>query len=318
MWPLGPYLERQPNLKNVLVLGGGGFIGTNLCRALLAGGHRVTTAGRAVASSPVAGPRHIEGTIGPDTDFLPMLEGQDVVVHLISGSTPASSNADMKRDIGDNLLPTISLLDACRAAATPQLIFLSSGGTIYGPDVPVPTPETAPTNPISSYGIVKLAIEKYMAMYELQGGPKSTVLRVANPYGPHQYATKGQGAIASFGRRMLAGEPVAIFGDGSVSRDYIYIDDLVSAIVATITYEGPQRLFNIGSGEGRTVLEVVTALEQALGQTPSREFKPSRPVDVPVSILSIARARAELGWQPQISWDEGIRRTIAWLRQTNA
>lgn len=253
-----------------------------------------------------------------NTDFAGLLEGQDGVVHLLSTSTPATSNKDISRDVVDNVLPTIALLEACRVAGTKQVLFMSSGGTVYGPNVAVPTLETAPTDPISGYGIVKLAIEKYMHMYERDGGAKAIVLRVANPFGPLQDASKGQGVIAAFAKRIYDGLPLTIFGDGSVKRDFIFVDDVVAAVESALLYEGDERIFNIGSGVGRSVAEVVVALEEALGRKALVERQSPRAVDVPASVLSINRAKAELDWEPRTSWRDGVRQTVDWMIRSHA
>ena len=207
-------------MKNILILGGGGFIGSNLCRLFSERGFRLRVAGRSPPRLTVANVEFVPTLLGASTDFSALLDGQDAVVHMLSTTTPATSNQDMHRDVTDNLLPTIALLDACRRAAVKRMVFISSGGTIYGPDAVVPTPETAPNEPISSYGIVKLAIEKYMHLYEREGGSKAFSLRVANPFGPMQDAGKGQGVIAAFARRMQDGDRLTIFGDGSVRREF--------------------------------------------------------------------------------------------------
>ena len=236
---------------------------------------------------------------------------------MLSTTTPATSNQDMHRDVTDNLLPTIALLDACRRAAVKRMVFISSGGTIYGPDAVVPTPETAPNEPISSYGIVKLAIEKYMHLYEREGGSKAFSLRVANPFGPMQDAGKGQGVIAAFARRMQDGDRLTIFGDGSVRRDFIFVDDVVDSIEAVLRYEGEERIFNIGSGVGRSITEIISTLETAMGKAALVQREPARAVDVPASVLSIDRAKAELGWAPHTSWQDGVRLTVDWVMRSH-
>ena len=308
----------QQTLKNVLILGGGGFIGSNLCRVFHERGYVLRIAGR---SAPQLSASHAEFQrceLGVDTDYRNLLEGQDAVVHLLSTTNPSTSNLDLQRDVSENLLPTIALLEACRKAGTGRLVFLSSGGTVYGPQAEVPTPETAPTEPISGYGIVKLGIEKYLGMFERQDGPKSISLRVSNPFGPLQKPGKGQGVVAAFARRIMDNDPVTIFGDGSVQRDFVYVDDVVDAIEASLGYEGNERVFNIGSGIGRSIAEVLTSLEIATGKRAQVRHEPARSVDVPASILSIERAKTELDWTPRTDWARGVRLTVDWMAQEHA
>jgi UDP-glucose 4-epimerase len=191
---------------------------------------------------------------------------------------------------------------------------VSSGGTIYGvPDI-VPTPEEAPTNPITAYGISKLAIEKYLALYEFLYGLQYRVLRVANPFGPYQTALKNQGVIAAFLHGAMDGKPIQMWGDGSVIRDYIYVGDVVDALTLAATHEGIGRIFNIGSGEGRSLNDIVLAIDHLLGDEILVEQRPGRPVDVPVSILDTSFAASELGWRSRTVFEDGLRTTIQWMK----
>jgi UDP-glucose 4-epimerase len=186
---------------------------------------------------------------------------------------------------------------------------------IYGAPKEIPTPETAATEPITAYGIGKLMIEKYLALYERQWGLGYRVLRVANLYGPFQRADKGQGLIAALLARALRGETIEIWGDGSVVRDYVFVDDVVDALQAAAIDDSGERIFNVGSGKGRSVREIITSIEAQLGTRLAIEWKPGRPIDVPVSILSNARSRDVLGWKPATLFEEGLRRTIEWWRR---
>jgi UDP-glucose 4-epimerase len=298
----------------VLVLGAGGFIGMNLCRRLSAAGIGFRGVGRPGGYAPPTATDWTAATIDRNTDFGSYLDGCSQAVYLLGSSTPAASEADVGADIERNLLPAIAFLEAARRSGLRQIVFLSSGGAIYGPDVATPTDEDAPTDPISSYGVVKLATEKYLSSYAHRGGPTALSLRVSNPFGPYQSAAKGQGVIAAFASRMLAGEPITLFGDGSVRRDFIFIDDVTEAILAALRHEREGGVFNIGSGASRSILDVVRDLEAVLGVKANIVFQPAREIDVPVSQLSIGRAKQVLGWQPHIGWQAGLAKTAAWLR----
>ncbi|WP_029008281.1 NAD-dependent epimerase/dehydratase family protein [Azospirillum halopraeferens] len=293
-----------------VVLGGGGFIGTNLCRYLLG---RVAEL-RAFGYGP-SFPDAVRGVVWHEGGFddagrlAAAVDGCDTVFHLISSATPASPVGDTVAD----LTATLRLLELCRAGAVGRIVFVSSGGTVYGVPATVPTPEDAPTDPITAYGIAKLAIEKHLALYRHLHGLDYRILRVANPFGPFQTAGKGQGVIAAFLRRALAGQPVEIWGTGDVVRDYVYVDDVVEALVLAATHAGDERLFNIGSGVGRSLAAIVDDLGAVLGRPPEIVHREGRAVDVPRSVLDITRARHDLGWEPRTDWHDGLRRTRDWI-----
>ncbi|OYY97852.1 MAG: hypothetical protein B7Y42_07830 [Polaromonas sp. 28-63-22] len=296
------------------VLGAGGFIGTNLCRALVGRVDSLRAFGRR-QSFPEAlrGCDWMPGDFADPTCMAAAVAGCDVVFHLVNATTPASANVDKVADLNANVASTLHLLDACRETGVKRVVFVSSGGTIYGIPEQVPTPETSPTNPITAYGISKLAIEKYLGLYEYLYGLEYRVLRVANPFGPYQTALKNQGVIAAFVRRALAGKPIEIWGDGSVTRDYVYIDDVVEALMLAATHDGSGRIFNIGSGEGRSLNDIVASISKLLEVEIPVDHRPSRPVDVPVSILDTTFASRDLDWRPRTVFEEGLSTTISWM-----
>lgn len=297
------------------VLGAGGFIGTNLCRALVGKVGSLRAFGRRQSfPEAVYGCEWMLGDFGDPTSLSAAITGCDVVFHLVSATTPASANVDKLADLQASVASTLRLLEACRETGVKRVVFISSGGTVYGIPDRVPTPEIAPTNPISAYGISKLAIEKYLALYEYLHGLEYRVLRVANPFGPYQTALKNQGVIAAFVRRALLAKPIEMWGDGSVTRDYIYVDDVVNALVAAAIHDGAGRIFNIGSGKGHSLNDVISAIEKLLGVAVSVERRSGRLVDVPVSMLDTTFAANELGWRPRVSFDDGLRHTIDWIR----
>jgi UDP-glucose 4-epimerase len=296
-----------------LVLGGGGFIGSHLVSALLAQGTTVRVLERPYRTRMPSIPNHPalewqEGDFGNVQDIHRALENVDIVFHLVSTTQPKSSNDDPSFDVESNLVATLRLLDQLRGTNT-LLIFASSGGTVYGTPIQTPIPETHPTEPTCSYGIVKLAIEKYLALYRLLHGLEYRVLRVANPYGPGQEANRAQGVVGTFLSRVVHDEPIEVWGDGSVVRDYLYISDTVSALIQAAAYRGAERVFNIGSGSGHSVREIITAVEQVTGKKAQASYTAARKFDVPISVLDITRAGKELGWQPKVDLNEGLRLT---------
>ena len=298
-----------------LVLGGGGFIGTHLCRALAVRGARVTGFGRR-QSYPDAlhGIPFVAADLADGEALARAVAGRDYVFHLLGGTTPDSSNRDPVADLTDNALATLRLLDACRDAGKPKVVFVSSGGTVYGVPQRIPIREDAATDPICAYGVSKLAVEKYLHVYDHLHSLPYIVLRLANPFGPWQRPGRGQGVVATLLRRALGGEPLEIWGDGEVVRDFLYVEDAVDALLAAAPYQGAYRVFNVGSGAGRSIGEVAADIGRLRGQAQVLvERKPARVADVPVNVLDIGLIGRELGWRPHVAWADGLRRTAEWV-----
>jgi UDP-glucose 4-epimerase len=299
-----------------IVLGGGGFLGVNLCRRLAAAGGRVRAFGRrCLFPQALADVDWYQGDFSDKAALAAAIETYEVVFHLVHATTPHSANLDMAADLQQNVVSSIALLDISRNLGVKRIVFVSSGGVVYGQAKQIPTPEDAPTEPITAYGISKLAIEKYLALYQRLHGLDFRVLRVSNPFGPFQVATKNQGIVAALIAHALADEPAEIWGDGSVIRDYIFVSDVVDALAAAAADGSDARVFNIGSGQGRSLREIIAALEAALGRKMDINWKPGRPIDVATSVLSIDRARTALGWAPTTPFEQGLEQTVAWWRE---
>jgi UDP-glucose 4-epimerase len=305
---------QQPSC---IVLGGGGFIGMNLCRRLAASGHRVRAFGRrCLFPDDLDGVEWFEGDFTDAGSIAAAIQSFDIVFHLIHATMPQPANLDMAADLQNNVIPSLALLDFCRKLAVKRVVFVSSGGTVYGCPQQIPTPETASTTPICAYGISKLAIEKYLALYQYLHGLDYRVLRIANPFGPFQTGLKDQGVIAALIARGLTGKKMEIWGDGSVVRDFVFVDDVVDALrKAALADHGGERIFNIGSGEGRSLRQVIGAIEDLLGIGLRIEWQPGRAIDVPVSVVAIDRAREALDWAPTTSFEAGLEKTIEWGRR---
>lgn len=297
------------------VLGATGFLGINLCQALVRQGHVVHAFGRnQLFSNALQGCVWMPGDFSNFTGLENAISGCEVVFHLITATTPASANVDKIADLNTNVIGTLNLLNACRELGVRRVVFVSSGGTIYGIPEKIPTPESAITNPITAYGIGKLAIEKYLGLYEHLYGLEHRILRVANPFGPYQIPSKNQGVIGSFLYKAIIGRPIEIWGDGSVIRDYIYIDDVVNSLILAATHEGDGRVFNIGSGEGRSLNSIILTIENLLGKSIQLERHSGRLIDVPVSILDNNFAAKQLNWHAITSFNDGLNSTISWIR----
>jgi UDP-glucose 4-epimerase len=304
----------------ILVLGGGGFMGSHLCDALLHAGHQVRVF-EYPGIKPLISPElmtsleWIQGDFTNPAQVDMALQNCDVIYHLVSTTLPKSSNENPSYDIQSNVVSTLNLLESIRRHGIRKIIFLSSGGAIYGIPKEIPIKETHPTDPITSYGIGKLTIEKYLHLYKTLYGIDYCVLRLANPFGERQRVNTSQGAIAVFLHKALLGEEVEIWGDGSVTRDYIYIADVISAMMRALDYFGDTHVFNVGSGVGLSLNRVLNEIEVILGKPVSYVYLPARKFDVPINVLDIERSKTLLHWQPRISFSEGILRTLNWMSQ---
>jgi len=248
-------------------------------------------------------------------DVTRAIDGVDVVLHLVSTTLPKSSNDDPIYDVQSNLVTTLQLLEAMVAKQVKKIVFISSGGTVYGNPTYLPIDENHPTEPRVSYGITKLAIEKYLMMYQSLYGIKANILRVANPFGDRQRVETAQGAIGVFLSKAIRNEPIEIWGDGTVTRDYLYISDVAEAFTHAVNYDGAKSVFNISSGVGTTLNELVVLMERVLGLEVARLYRPDRPFDVPVSILNNSLAQQELEWTPHVTLEEGVIKTAEWIRK---
>lgn len=301
------------------VFGGGGFIGSTIVDRLLLDGHelRIFEQQRVAPYRKFAESERVEwimGDLSSAHDVSDAIRGVDVVLHLVSTTLPKSSNDDPIYDVQSNVVATLQMLNAMVAHDVRKIVFISSGGTVYGNPAYLPIDEKHPTDPLVSYGITKLAIEKYLQMYSHLHGIKAITLRVANPYGERQRIETAQGAVGVFLHHALKGLPIEIWGDGSVRRDYIHVSDVAEAFARAVEYDGPKSVFNISSGEGTSLSTLIELIENVLGKPIQRRYLASRPFDVPVSILNNSLAREELKWTPVTSMHDGISRTAEWMR----
>lgn len=303
-------------MNRALILGGNGFIGSHLTDELLRLGWDVTildfqTRRYDQPPSPV---HFIHGSLTQSYLVREALAGVDVVFHLAWATIHEVSNEDPAADIAANLVPSIHLLEACRQQGIRRVVFTSSGGTVYGPARELPIAESHPKNPINGYGITKLAVEKYLRMFNHLYGLDYAVLRPSVPYGPRQNPLGRQGAAAVFLYRVAQGLPITIWGDGGVTRDYFYVSDLVRALIAAADGElGDHRIFNIGGPEEVSLTRLLEQVEKTVGVKAVVEHQPDRKFDASRIVLDTRLAGSELGWRPEVSLGEGLRRTWDWM-----
>jgi UDP-glucose 4-epimerase len=291
-----------------LILGGNGFIGSHLVDRLLADGHSVRVFDKYEERyrKPLPQVDYRFGDFGNRGLLAESLQSVDVVFHLISTSLPKTSNDDPAYDVQSNVIETLFLLEKCLESGVKKVVYISSGGTVYGRPRHLPVPEDSPHEPECSYGITKLTIEKYLALYRQLHGLDYVVVRPSNPYGSRQNPHGIQGAIPVFLGKAAQGEPVEIWGDGGVVRDYLFIDDLVDGICRAAFMATSERIFNIGSGRGVSLNEIVAAIRSVTGRQVPVVYKPGRDFDVPAIYLDITRAGKLLDWQPAVSLHDGI------------
>lgn len=296
----------------VLVLGGAGFIGSNLVNALVAQGHRPRVLTRPSRSN--ANLRHlfddidlIHGDFMDDAGLRVALQGVHTVYHLITTTFPSMVIESSNYDLLSNLLPTIRLLELSREAGVRRIVYASSGGTIYGEPQRVPIDESHPLAPKSAYGQSKLTIENYLSFYGRTTPLEVSILRVSNPYGPGQNVYGNQGLVAVAMGCALDERPLRVIGRGDAVRDFIYIDDVVDAMLRATS--APPQIINVSSGAGRSVNEVIAAIESASGRTLKRLAVPERAGDVKISVLDNSRARHALDWSPKVEFEAGVART---------
>lgn len=298
------------------VIGGNGFIGSHVIDRLLEDSWNVTVLDRYKERYRASLP-HVEyatGDLGNKEILHEILPHTDVVFHLASTTIPQSSNDKPVFDIQTNLVDTICLLDACVQHQVKKVVFFSSGGAVYGIPKTMPVSEDHPTHPISSYGIVKLAIEKYLYLYRHLYGLSYTILRPSNPFGERQNPTGAQGAISVFLGRVAQDLPIVIWGDGKIIRDYLDVEDLANAATKAAVAAAESDVFNISSGHGVSLNELIETIRSVVNRPIQVNYLPARPSDVPAIVLDPRRAHEELGWKPRSSFRDNIEKTWNWIR----
>ena len=304
---------------NILILGAAGFIGTNLSIELSKNDiNKITLADkkREYFSPDVMNDNTeiIESSLDTNMDYS-ILENKDVVYHLVSTNIPTTSNRHISQDIETNVLFSSRLFEACVKYGVKKVAFISSGGTVYGKEAKCPLSEETPTNPISSYGVQKITIEKMLYLYNYMYGLDYRIIRLANPYGPYQRPNGILGAVTTFTYKALKGEEITVYGDGKIVRDFIYIDDAVRGIINIVNGENKHRTFNLGCGYGTSISDVLKAVKTALGCDLDVIYKAGRSVDVPINYLDIRRYEKYYGALNPIALEEGIKKTAEFMKR---
>ena len=284
-------------------------MGCGVVSRLLAAGERVIATGRTVhnrSEAPNLTWRSVD--LATFDDWPHLLDGVSTVYHLAWSTIPLTATADPVGDVATNVVGSLRLIEALRGRRTTRLVFASSGGTIYGRLTKIPAAEDDFAVPTGAYAIAKLAVEHQIRQCSEQ--LDAVILRIGNPYGASQLTRPDFGAVSTFCRLALANEQIVIYGDGSVVRDYLHVDDAIDALLLAANTRSPYRTFNIGSGRGRTLVDIIRSIEQMLGRKLNVRYEPARPFDIPISVLDVSRANTELGWKQKISFEEGIARML--------
>lgn len=307
--------------KSILILGADGFIGSNLVKALQREEKYKIFAfdlfKDGVSKNINSFDKNlimIQGNFLNKEDLRNALKGIDYVFHFISLTTPGSSMNDPLIDVNTNIVGTVNLLEECVKAGVKKVIFPSSGGAIYGNQNKETYSEDHITDPISPYAISKLTIEKYLKYYKNIRNLDYLVLRYSNPYGPGQNIVGNQGIIPIFLNLIKNDKPITLFGEGDNVRDYIYIDDLIHVTKLIFEKKTKHNIYNVGSGKGNSISEVITTIEKIAGKKFVIDKKPERSIDVKKIVLDINRIISETNYSPKTSLEEGIQKTWDWIK----
>lgn len=306
----------QP-IASTLVIGGAGYIGSHLVPQLVASGRRVTVLGRGAMPKYElpAGVDYVAGDFAQIELISRLLDTHQEVIHLAYATVPNTSFENPLADLLQNLPPTVQLFSevADRGA---KLVFVSSGGTVYGEAVELPICETHRTKPISPYGVTKLTLENYAYLYAATRGLKFVCVRPSNAYGVGQRPFVGQGFIATAIASTLRGMPIKIFGQRGAVRDYLYVSDLASGIVCALEHGHLSETYNLGSCIGLSnydVIEAITPLMREIGCEVRVENLSERAFDVKANVLNSTNLQMDTGWRPKVNFSEGLVAVRNWL-----
>jgi UDP-glucose 4-epimerase len=306
--------------ETCLILGGAGFIGSHLADSLLHKGYQVVIFDRINCfkgniNHIIKKIKFIEGDFNNEIDLKNALKGVDYVYHFVSTTLPQSSNLNPFYDVESNVLGSIKLFEECVSNSIKKVIFLSSGGTVYGIPKETPIKETHGCNPLCSYGITKIAIEKYLNLFNYLYGLDYSVIRLSNPYGERQNPNVPQGVISVFLKKVFTGETIEIWGDGSVIRDYIYISDVSSALVSVIQKYSDEKTFNVSSCNGYSLKQIIACIENITNRKAMVNYTNlNRKFDVSINLLDNSLFKKEFNWLPVISLEDGIEKTWNWIK----
>ncbi len=297
----------------VLLIGGSGFLGAALTRRLKRDGYGVHHLVREPIASQEAGVAVHAGGLGNVELLRRLLPECGVVFHLASGTTPTISAKDPSLEAELNIFPTLRFLEVLHNFPQTKLIYISSGGTVYGNPGDQMATETTPLASLSYYGAGKIATEAFLLTYKRTYKRRVSILRPSNLYGPEQPLLQNFGIVRTMLQRCLDNQPIDIWGDGEVVRDFLYLDDLVEACMQVMQCHAPNDIYNIGAGEGHSLNQLADIIKATCNKPLDIRYSSSRSIDVKRIVLDCHRIQADLGWKPMVTLENGIRRTWDWL-----
>ncbi len=291
----------------VVVLGGSGFLGSQLVQLLAAQGHTLTVLDIARPVKPVEGVQYVIGDWHSRETLDDALDETDVVYHFIWATVPTTSALSLSQGLQANVLPSLHLFQTCVEHGVGRVIFSSSGGAVYGPTDVLPIPESHPLNPISGYGLTKMIVEHYLELVYKSHDLHYIIGRPGNAYGRGQRTDGVQGVV---GRLLWCAEhqqPFTLYGNGEIVRDYIAVEDIATAFAALLDVNDTPQVFNIGTGQGTSIRTLIAKVETLTGKPIAIRQEAARWFDVPANVLDISRIQSMTGWIPQHTLDEDLQ-----------
>jgi len=304
-------------MAKCLVLGANGFIGSHLVDALVEAGHTVRAFDRFSAGVVFNDSDSIEKVYGNflnKSELCDALQDQEYVFHFISTTTPATAENDPLIDIETNIRMSVELFQECVDAGVKRVLFASTGGAIYGGASELPHAETDRPEPVSPYAIGKLTIEHYLRYFNIKHGLDSVTLRISNPYGERQPLRRKQGVVPIFLENIATDQPLTVLGDGSMVRDYVYVKDVAAMVAGMFDKDAQHAVYNLGSGSGVSVNELVAAVEHVSGKKAVVEHKPVPTTFLPHVVLDTSLFTDEFGLRPETSLSDGLSATFAYVQ----
>jgi len=292
--------------NRIVITGGSGFIGSHLVTSLIKNGYEnllVIDKNRPADR----GLRFIKGDFANGRLLNRTIKNGDIIIHLACSTIPSTSEQNKEKDLTENVIGAIRLLEHCRQKKIKNFIFLSSGGTVYG-KIDKPAKETDAAQPINAHGLMKYLIEKYLEVYHRLYGLNYTIIRAANPYGREIIGSRRQGAIDIFLKKAAADELIEIWGNGRVTRDYFHIDDLTALLLKIIKKPALNQTINAGSGRGTSLNGLIEIIAKITGKKLKIKYLPNRTFDLPYNVLNINKTKKILNWRPKITLAEGIKK----------
>lgn len=304
-----------------LLIGGNGFIGRNITSSLHLAGYRLVVFDLGGSGQLPSNVQYIYGSIENTEQLVAVANKVENVIWLVHTSVPSTSMSNIELDLSSNILPLVRFLQLfSKNTNKKKFIYFSSGGTVYGDTLPqIPLVEEAPKDPISSYGLTKLVAEEYVNFFFKRSAVAAFILRPSNVFGRYQNLEKPQGIIGHAFKSVMFGNPIEVFGDGTVIRDYIHVKDVAAAVIlclsSTVKNDSVPATFNIGSGFGTSINEILELISNVTKQSISVKRMPSREYDCKYNVLDYSKASIHIGWKPKISLIEGLTDFWSWLQE---